>query len=88
MVTRREPAVLAIGPEGGWIERELETCVARGFKPVSLGAPFLRVEAAVASSLAQLALLFRRHWVTSSPKTLHNSAAQSSRRASLMVVGA
>jgi len=55
----KRPAVLAIGPEGGWIERELETLVARGFVPVSIGTPILRVEAAVASSLGQLALLRR-----------------------------
>ena len=48
--------VLAIGPEGGWIERELETFVERGFTPVSLGAPILRVEAAVAAALGQLVL--------------------------------
>jgi RsmE family RNA methyltransferase len=59
VVTRRAPTVLAIGPEGGWIERELETFVERGFKPVSLGTPILRVEAAVASSLGQLLLLHR-----------------------------
>jgi RsmE family RNA methyltransferase len=59
VVTARVPTVLAIGPEGGWIERELETFVARGFKPVSLGTPILRVEAAVASSLGQLLLLHR-----------------------------
>ena len=58
-VTSVEPTVLAIGPEGGWIERELETFVARGFTPVSLGTPVLRVEAAVASALGQLALLHR-----------------------------
>ena len=58
-VTTIAPVVLAIGPEGGWIERELETFVARGFTPVSLGAPVLRVEAAVASALGQLALLHR-----------------------------
>jgi len=58
-VTRTEPTVLAIGPEGGWIERELETFIARGFVPVSIGAPILRVEAAVASALGQLALLHR-----------------------------
>lgn len=58
-VERAEPTVLAIGPEGGWIERELDTFVARGFKPVSLGAPILRVEAAVASALGQLLLLRR-----------------------------
>lgn len=50
---------LAIGPEGGWIDRELETFVARGFKPVSLGAPILRVETAVAAALGQLVLMRR-----------------------------
>jgi 16S rRNA (uracil1498-N3)-methyltransferase len=59
VVTKRVPTVLAIGPEGGWIERELETFVERGFKPVSLGTPILRVEAAVASSLGQLLMLHR-----------------------------
>jgi RsmE family RNA methyltransferase len=53
------PIVLAIGPEGGWIERELETFMARGFSPVSLGAPILRVEAAVAAALGQLLVLRR-----------------------------
>jgi 16S rRNA (uracil1498-N3)-methyltransferase len=53
------PVTLAIGPEGGWIEREVETFVARGFRVVSLGAPILRVEAAVAAALAQLILLRR-----------------------------
>jgi 16S rRNA (uracil1498-N3)-methyltransferase len=59
VVTSRMPTVLAIGPEGGWIERELETFIARGFAPVSLGTPILRVEAAVASALGQLLLLHR-----------------------------
>jgi RsmE family RNA methyltransferase len=53
------PVVLAIGPEGGWIAREVETFVARGFSPVSLGAPILRVETAVAAALGQLLLLGR-----------------------------
>ena len=53
------PLVLAIGPEGGWIQRELDTFVARGFQPVSIGAPILRVEAAVAAALGQLLLLSR-----------------------------
>jgi 16S rRNA (uracil1498-N3)-methyltransferase len=53
------PLVLAIGPEGGWIDRELDTFVARGFRPASLGAPILRVEAAVAAALGQLLLLHR-----------------------------
>jgi RsmE family RNA methyltransferase len=53
------PIVLAIGPEGGWITREIETFVARGFSPVSLGEPILRVEAAVAAALGQLLVLRR-----------------------------
>ena len=53
------PAVIAIGPEGGWIARELDTFVARGFAVVRLGAAVLRVEAAVTAALAQLALLRR-----------------------------
>lgn len=53
------PVVLAIGPEGGWIEREVDTFVARGFTPVSIGAPVLRVEAAVAAAIGQLLLLRR-----------------------------
>lgn len=55
----RAPVIVAIGPEGGWIERELDTFVARGFQPVALGATILRVEAAVAAALGQLALLHR-----------------------------
>lgn len=53
------PITLAIGPEGGWIEREVETFAARGFAIVSLAAPVLRVEVALAAALGQLALLLR-----------------------------
>ncbi|MDB4956701.1 MAG: hypothetical protein JWO36_4270 [Myxococcales bacterium] len=59
VVTTRGPTVIAIGPEGGWIQRELDTFVARGFAPVSLGAPILRVESAVPAALGQLILLHR-----------------------------
>jgi RsmE family RNA methyltransferase len=51
--------VLAIGPEGGWIQRELDTFVERGFALCSLGAPILRVESAVSAALGQLMLLGR-----------------------------
>jgi len=62
VIAARGPVVIAIGPEGGWIDRELDTFVERGFRPVSLGTPVLRVEAAVASALGQLLLLQRiRH---------------------------
>jgi RsmE family RNA methyltransferase len=53
------PIALAIGPEGGWIEREVDTFVERGFAPVALGAQILRVETAVAAALGQLVLLRR-----------------------------
>ena len=59
-VVRSDAAItLAIGPEGGWIQRELDTFVERGFTAVSLGTPILRVEAAVAAALGQLVLLRR-----------------------------
>jgi RsmE family RNA methyltransferase len=53
------PVTLAIGPEGGWIPREVETFVERGFVAVSLGSAILRVETAVAAALGQLVLLDR-----------------------------
>lgn len=53
------PLAIAIGPEGGWIQRELDTFVERGFVPVSLGRPILRVEHALGVALGQLLLLQR-----------------------------
>jgi 16S rRNA (uracil1498-N3)-methyltransferase len=53
------PTVLAIGPDGGWIGKELDSFTALGFTPVSLGAGVLRTDAAVAALLAQLELLRR-----------------------------
>lgn len=53
------PLTIAIGPEGGWIQREIDTFVERGFTPVSIGAPILRVEAALSTTLGQLLLLQR-----------------------------
>jgi RsmE family RNA methyltransferase len=50
---------LAVGPEGGWIGREVETFGAAGFEPVRLGGWILRVETAVAAALAQIELLRR-----------------------------
>jgi RsmE family RNA methyltransferase len=57
---------LAIGPEGGWISREVDTFVERGFTPVSIGQPILRVETAVAAALGQLLVLRRLARVTTS----------------------
>lgn len=54
-----DPLLVAIGPEGGWIDREVETFVAAGFRPVALGPWVLRVEVAVVAVLAQLEVLRR-----------------------------
>jgi 16S rRNA (uracil1498-N3)-methyltransferase len=56
----RVRCLVALGPEGGWIGREVATFEARGFTAVTLGAPILRTELAVAVTLGQLALLERR----------------------------
>ena len=55
------PAVVAIGPEGGFIEAELESFLARGFVAVTVSERVLRVETAVAAVLSQLELI-RRLW--------------------------
>jgi RsmE family RNA methyltransferase len=62
------PVALAIGPEGGWIAREVDTFVARGFVPVALGDAILRVEAAVAAALGQLVLLQRLAAAEAAPR--------------------
>lgn len=55
----RERIVIAIGPEGGWIPFEVETIKRAGFIPFRLGPWILRVETAVAATLAQVELVFR-----------------------------
>jgi RsmE family RNA methyltransferase len=55
----RAPVLVAIGPEGGWIDRELASFSALDFRAVTLGEAVLRVEAAVAAVLAQIHLLRR-----------------------------
>lgn len=51
------PIALLIGPEGGFTDEEVETCVQAGVMPVSLGPRILRAETA---SIAALALLQHR----------------------------
>ena len=46
------PATLLIGPEGGWLDREI---AALGAEPLSLGPRTLRTEHAVVALLAHLA---------------------------------
>jgi RsmE family RNA methyltransferase len=52
-----ERLLIAIGPEGGWIEREAATFVARGFRSFTLGSRILRTEAAVPTIFGWLAAL-------------------------------
>lgn len=49
-----ERVVLAIGPEGGFIDREVETFKEIGFEAVSLGPRIVRVETALASLVGRL----------------------------------
>ena len=52
--------VVAVGPEGGFVDSELASFADLGFVPFSLGPRVLRVEAAVCAVFAELALLARR----------------------------
>ncbi len=51
------PALLAIGPEGGWRDSEVKGLEERGFQSFTFGDRLLRVETAVVYALAQLAVL-------------------------------
>lgn len=64
---RPGPCVLAIGPEGGWIDREVESLCALGFRAVSLGPRVLASQVAIAAALAQLDLIARQHRATPGP---------------------
>ena len=54
-----EPTVLAIGPEGGWVNFELELLEAHGFRRFAAGPRVLRVDTAVPFLFGQIALLSR-----------------------------
>lgn len=49
----KKPVTLVIGPEGGFVEYEIELLKHRGFTPVSIGLRTLRVEYALASILGK-----------------------------------
>ncbi|MCW8848633.1 MAG: 16S rRNA (uracil(1498)-N(3))-methyltransferase [Melioribacteraceae bacterium] len=55
--TDSDNIVLAIGPESGWNEFEINFMAERGFKKFKLSEYILRVETAVTASLAQIELL-------------------------------
>ena len=49
-----DPVSLAIGPEGGFTDYEIERLVGAGFEPVTLGVRILRTEQAVPALLGRL----------------------------------
>lgn len=49
------PALLAVGPEGGWTTGEVERFAAAGLRSVSLGERVLRIETALAVLLGRFA---------------------------------
>ncbi|TBR43507.1 16S rRNA (uracil(1498)-N(3))-methyltransferase [Marinomonas agarivorans] len=53
-INMKEEVVLAIGPEGGWNQFEVEKWQTIGFNPVSLGERILKVETAVPVLLSRL----------------------------------
>ncbi len=53
---RRQRILLAIGPEGGWTDDEVELLESRGFRRYSLGQRILRTDTATIALIAQLAL--------------------------------
>ena len=50
----KKPAVLAIGPEGGFIPYEIEKFVSCGFMPMQIGERILSVETAVPALVSKL----------------------------------
>lgn len=53
-----ERLLLAVGPEGGWIDEEVQWFVRQGFYSFTMGGRILHVDTAVVSLLAQLQLLY------------------------------
>ncbi|MBU2709598.1 16S rRNA (uracil(1498)-N(3))-methyltransferase [Zooshikella harenae] len=48
------PSIVAVGPEGGFIEYEVEMLAERGFEPVRLGERILRVETAIPTLVGRM----------------------------------
>lgn len=52
-----QPTLLAIGPEGGWVDYEINCFQQQGFTPFHMGVHILRVDSAVPALIAQIQLL-------------------------------
>ncbi|MGE0102289.1 MAG: 16S rRNA (uracil(1498)-N(3))-methyltransferase [Blastocatellales bacterium] len=59
-ILRPGPAslLLAVGPEGGWSDQEIETAESAGFRPIHLGPRILRAETAGIAAIALAQHLF------------------------------
>lgn len=55
-ITNHESLLLAIGPEGGWTDEEVELLEAKGFTRYSLGERILRTDTATIALLARLTI--------------------------------
>ncbi|MBC8318027.1 MAG: 16S rRNA (uracil(1498)-N(3))-methyltransferase [Desulfobulbaceae bacterium] len=53
----RNRVLLAIGPEGGWVDFEMNKFEEQGLQPFSMGPRILKVDTAVTALLAQIDLL-------------------------------
>ena len=56
--TQMRSILLAVGPEGGWNDFELDMFGEQGFVPFNMGKRILHVDTAVVALLAQLQLLY------------------------------
>lgn len=56
-IAAAQPVLLAVGPEGGFLDKEVERLVQAGFQGVTMGERPLRVETACVALLAQIDLL-------------------------------
>jgi 16S rRNA (uracil1498-N3)-methyltransferase len=52
--------LLAVGPEGGWVDFEIDRFIEHGFTSVSMGDRVLRTDTAVVALLAQLTMLYNQ----------------------------
>jgi RsmE family RNA methyltransferase len=53
--------LLAVGPEGGWVDFEVEKFVDQGFNPCSIGERILKVDTAVVALHAQITAIRELH---------------------------
>ena len=62
MVSDGHRPVIAVGPEGGWIDDEVALFEAHGFRRLSLGRRILRTDTACVSLLAILGQVYDRSY--------------------------